>query len=515
MDLQINPSEDLPSKICNMCLKEVNQWDAFRAKCQSTNNVLSEVLRNKHTLVSVNSNPKVIENHHPKKLVLLSRTVECEAVDVLSERQTSKRPVEDESINTFTNQQKKIELKSKTATDTSKSSFTKDNELNSIIVMDFSGDTLNQELNEKQEVDNQSSVGQTKSKQQDNDVQECHSDTDSDSENVTNNADDDDTSSLSEESSKNEDSEEFSSHEVDLDVPLVAQDDESKSWRWKKVKCPKCPKIFPKHYSLKCHLQNIHSLFKCYPCAVCGHTSVSSTKRENHVIKSHEDLLEKNPKRMCKVCGVITKTKTSYWRHLKKHKEDKCCKVCNTTFNSQEELEAHSKTVHEAEETLSSSQADGAHIFKCHHCKDVLLRNEKDWKEHYIVVHFTRAVYTCDQCEKTYRTKEHLEMHKRSHAGEKPYMCDVCAVRFTGKSSLRSHMKTHASRKYECKICQKVYSSYTGLYSHNRATHREIDPFVCHECGKKFKSANGVQFHMRTHTGSIPPFHYFPYYICN
>ncbi|XP_045485512.1 zinc finger protein 182 isoform X2 [Pieris rapae] len=112
-----------------------------------------------------------------------------------------------------------------------------------------------------------------------------------------------------------------------------------------------------------------------------------------------------------------------------------------------------------------------------------------------------KKVHECSQCHKEFRCQTQLDMHVRTHTGDKPFGCMFCPKQFSQKHNLTIHLRIHTGEKpYQCEMCSKTFSTQGNLSVHLK-THTGQKDHICEVCKKAFVTSSELNRHMTKHTG--------------
>jgi len=190
------------------------------------------------------------------------------------------------------------------------------------------------------------------------------------------------------------------------------------------------------------------------------------------------------PEKFDNKCGFLVHEKTHAGQALE-------CYVCAKTYSDRYSLRYHLRT-----------HGIGEQI-RCELCGKHFTKQSR-LQSHIDLFHKDIRKFECSQCDKTFKTKIHLENHLLQHSGERPYKCETCGDRFRHKLSLVTHMRVHKdSRPFVCDICGKAFRDSSTMKAHKRV-HTGDKPYKCNLCDKSFTQRAGLNYHKNVHAGSKP-----------
>jgi KRAB domain-containing zinc finger protein len=252
-----------------------------------------------------------------------------------------------------------------------------------------------------------------------------------------------------------------------------------------KFECHYCQSTFKAKFTLKRHM-SMHCPRSNGNNLNC--MDVPAPQKQAQVVTDIENV-ENEYK--CLECGKIFLNYQTFYHHQKRHEGIIYrCVECPLTFKSISSLYYHSKAQHDLRK------------FECHYCQCTF--KEKFTLQIHMSMHSKSEsnVNNLDVIYVPVPQKQAQVVTDVKNVG-KEYKCLECGKIFSNYQKFYKHKKMHEGIIYRCVQCQSTYKSKNGLKYHLR-THQSpkvqvvpsLEKYPCRDCPKIFNSLSDLSAHM-------------------
>jgi len=248
----------------------------------------------------------------------------------------------------------------------------------------------------------------------------------------------------------------------------------------KPFSCNFCDKKFRTKYQQRMHERRHKG--ELPQCPVCGGRYILLAK---HMMIHSTDSYE----HVCSVCKRAFREARYLKKHMLIHTDERpyTCQDCGRRCRTSTHLKVHINGVHLREK-----------LQKKHVCS-VCGTYVANLKDHIVRIHTNVRPYHCETCDKAFKTKATLAIHRTVHSSEKPFVCSTCGKRFRVDTLLKRHIMIHSGEQpYECSVCRMRFNQSNSMQRH-MLTHTGEQPYSCSDCGKRFTQCGGLASHRLRH----------------
>lgn len=269
------------------------------------------------------------------------------------------------------------------------------------------------------------------------------------------------------------------------------------------------------------------SLVEDYAEIITTEEFLEESSLQSYILEDEDDEIETDDNSDCSGktlfscsktdCNMGFQTQFALILHLAEAHEEKTlfCNQCSLKFNNFEEYVLHRKVeveetklfneIMNSEDTIEKNyeivEKSGSYKFMCKLCRRQF--NQKFNYEKHKCKSAEFGVKKCLDCNQDFSSNREMFKHRQSHLAEN-ISCTLCDKKFKSYDGLKYHLKVHVfkgSKSIDCPYCDRKFIARVNLNAHMKQLHSNLKMYRCsyEKCDKVFATFDHLRKHEIVH----------------